>query len=887
MTAERTDKTPEPAKPLSLAGSWAVIAGLLLLLPVFCLGLKDIRLKNDVESWLPSDDPNAIALAWYHDQFDAYDSMLVSWDTSSLADPRVEAFAAAVRNVPGVVSAATPQMLLNRMRESRIPDEVAAERLRGILLGSGGVDVRLTGLGRDRRDAIAESLRTEAAEATGLRLSVDVVGGDDGGPDLRLTWPNASADTDATRAVLAYLDAMTADRGDKRAPLIERATFTGGSPAAIAISVDSEAVKSRSQMLDEIRGAALSVGVPEDEFRAAGSPVAGSGLNQAVLKSAWNRDVPIWQVWRRSPVLLSGVLGVVLAYVMLRSLRLATLVLTVSIYTVIATLSLVAPTGGSMSMVLVVMPNLLLVLTMSGAIHLANYWKHSAHEGPRAAVARAVQLARTPCVMASFTTAVGLASLMTSVLTPVRDFGFYSALGCGISLFMILVGMAALLRVWPGTVGTRAKEDQRWWADFGRWLVRHSKAVSLACLAAFACGLFGLRYFKTETKVIRYFPDDSRIVADYGFLEENLAGIVPVTVLVGFQGDGWRPSDLQRQIQIVRSVEGAMADHPEVSGTLSLADFVPVPEDGVRGRAVLTRKIAAAVEKAVEGGAGSEFITRPERPLVLSAGQPPVFDVRQPDEEGDVRLGGEVWKVTAQVSLLSELDYAVFLDEVDALLAEVRAGVDVGDDRQVTTLVTGTVPLFLRTQEAVLESLIRSFGLAFVLIACVMMTVLRSVRAGLLTMLPNLLPVAVVFGGVSIAGIAVDIGTMITASVALGVAVDGTLHMLTWFREETRAGSTRGEAIAVALSHCGPAMWQTSAAVGLGMFALMGAELLLVSRFGWLMAALIFTALIADLVFLPALLNGTLGRLIERRVPRDDAEEPATAEASETPVAAT
>ncbi|MGD9857458.1 MAG: hypothetical protein AB7U20_21155, partial [Planctomycetaceae bacterium] len=73
------------------------------------------------------------------------------------------------------------------------------------------------------------------------------------------------------------------------------------------------------------------------------------------------------------------------------------------------------------------------------------------------------------------------------------------------------------------------------------------------------------------------------------------------------------------------------------------------------------------------------------------------------------------------------------------------------------------------------------------------------------------------------------------------------------------------------LSHCGPAMWQTSAAVGLALLMLFPAELLMISRFGWLMAALIGAALFGDVVFLPALLTGPLGFLIERTVRRQAA----------------
>jgi hypothetical protein len=174
------------------------------------------------------------------------------------------------------------------------------------------------------------------------------------------------------------------------------------------------------------------------------------------------------------------------------------------------------------------------------------------------------------------------------------------------------------------------------------------------------------------------------------------------------------------------------------------------------------------------------------------------------------------------------------------------------------------VPIFLRTQQALLESLISSFGMAFFLIGLVMIVQLRSIPAALYSMLPNVFPIAIMFGILGWANIHVDIGTMITASVALGIAVDGTLHLMTWFQQLLRDGVPRQEAVAKSLEHCGPALWQTSAAIGFGMMTLYPVELLLISRFGWIMCGLIFAALWGDVILLPSLLAGPLGSILEK-----------------------
>jgi predicted RND superfamily exporter protein len=188
--------------------------------------------------------------------------------------------------------------------------------------------------------------------------------------------------------------------------------------------------------------------------------------------------------------------------------------------------------------------------------------------------------------------------------------------------------------------------------------------------------------------------------------------------------------------------------------------------------------------------------------------------------------------------------------------------------RDVTQTLTGVVPLFMATQDELLTSLWNSFLLASLTIGAAMMVQLRSITAGLLAMLPNVTPIAVVFGLAAWSGVALDIGTIVTASIAMGIAVDGTLHMINWFDQRLRQGLNRKEAAIEAVVHCGPAMWQTGLIVCAGMFVLWPSELVLISRFGVFMSAVVFTASVADTIFTPALLAGPLGWVLERRLRR-------------------
>lgn len=633
----------------------------------------------------------------------------------------------------------------------------------------------------------------------------------------------------------------------------------GGAPIAISVGFSEAGRADGAGTVAAIRQAAIEAGIPEDELHIGGRYVAGSELNAQVKKTAWNTDYPLSRIHKRSPLLLSAAVSVVLAFIMLRSFRLATLVLVVANYATLLAVAMVPLTNGSMNMVLVVMPTLLGVLTLSAAIHVSNYWKHAAARNLRTAVVESVKMAWQPCLLASVTTAIGLASLTTSTLTPVRDFGMYAAAGCLISLVSVLFVLPALLQFWPGKSPTKRDVDRSAWRRLGNFLADHRRLVTAASIVVMVSCAVGFKWFRTETKVIRYFPDEARVVQDYNYLEENLAGIIPVETIVRFDRRAQGNLNFAERMELVRGIQQKLRSHAGVSGTMSLADFQPLadpPEEKTGLKRILYNRKVTETEKRIREGesdAGA-FLAVASQPADLrSHSGPPVL----------IREGDELWRITAQAAIMTDLDYGRLTRDLNAVAGtalESHAGVD--------HLVTGMVPFFLRTQEAVLDSLIRSFGLAFAVIGLVMIGLLKHPVSGLLSMLPNLLPIGVVFGLISWSGMAVDVGTMITASVALGIAVDGTLHLLTWFRAGIIEGQSRREAICRALEHCGPAMWQTSAAVGLGLLMLFPADLLLINRFGWLMAALIGVALVADVIFLPALLAGPLGDYIERTVRR-------------------
>jgi predicted RND superfamily exporter protein len=147
-------------------------------------------------------------------------------------------------------------------------------------------------------------------------------------------------------------------------------------------------------------------------------------------------------------------------------------------------------------------------------------------------------------------------------------------------------------------------------------------------------------------------------------------------------------------------------------------------------------------------------------------------------------------------------------------------------------------------------------------------------------MIPNVFPTLVLFGGMGWLDRSVDIGSVLTASVALGIAVDGTFHFLKWFVHTLKQGKSRSAAISISYQHCGRALVQTTiiCASGLMIFSLSG--FIPVRQFSLMMMMMMIAALVGDLILLPALLAGRLGAALSRRyqtaVVADNKDTPVT-----------
>lgn len=676
------------------------------------------------------------------------------------------------------------------------------------------------------------------------------------------SWPGCTLDSPAIDRFLAVATGSAAPRDPQGQPWFEG--IATGQSALVRLTEPPLALD-REAAIERLRGVLIG---PDGATTCLVIPFTRAGLADRRNAVAWIRDVLLRtatpheaDLHLAGPVIdnvvvdaastgslrtfggPAAVLILALTWWSLRSLRYALLVFVLALACVGLSFTFIHAWGDRMNPVLIVMPLLVLTLGVSGGIHLVNYLVDASEQGPRQGIAaRAIRAGWLPCALSAGTTAVGLVSLVVSELEPIRVFGFHAALSVLATLAILFLVLPGIFERWPirrRSAGAAAAAPSD--TPLASWVIRHARPTMVAAGLAMLFAGAGVPRIRTSVAIDTLFTPESRVIRDYAWLERMIGPLVPVEVVLRFSPDTRvRPAE---RIDLVREVGEALGRLPGVTGVLSAATFLP-PEPAATGLRATARK-AVMARKLEQGLTG-------------------LVDMRIIREVD----GEQLWRVTARTSALSGLDYGDFLGEVRRRVDPLIAAHD-GGARGITVEYTGVMPLVNAIQKTLLDDLFSSFLSACLVITVVMIAVERSLGAGIVAMIPNVFPMVLLFGLLGWSQLPLDIGSVMTASIALGMAVDGTFHFLTFFHRglaATAGGGVpaaghRAAAVHAAFRHSAAALAESATVCALGILVFAGSSFAPSRRFAWMLSLLVAAALVGDLVVLPALLASPIGRL--------------------------
>ncbi|MFC1543468.1 RND family transporter [Candidatus Neomarinimicrobiota bacterium] len=479
--------------------------------------------------------------------------------------------------------------------------------------------------------------------------------------------------------------------------------------------------------------------------------------------------------------------------------------------------------------------NLLLIVGVSNAIHILVKYYELLNQGLplREALAELTRKIGAALFLTSFTTATGFFSLITTNIRIVQEFGVLLALGVMLMFVLTILIIPALLVLTPSpsaeTIARHAAGSRlRTARKLHQWNESHPKIILSASAALLILAFIGVSRIDTNAAIMEDLRPGNKVYDDFQFIEEHMGNILPLEIVLNTGSpDGILHPENMKQLH---ALQAYLASLPDVGATRSIADHTE-----------LLNQVFGSGERAI-----------PESEEVISE-LLALYD----DEsmQSLVDFDYQKGRISARVR------------NIDSKQGEnIRAAVmgwaegNLPPDQEVT--VTGTTLLALKTNDHLVESLVYSFILAFVVIFISMMLLFRSIRLAALSILPNILPLLAVAGFMGLAGIKLRPTTAMIFAIAFGIAVDDTIHILARFRQEFQLyqGHYR-PALRDTLLTTGKAVISTTAVLSLGFIVFLFSDFIPQVQFGILAGMILIIALLASITLLPVLITLVRPRL--------------------------
>lgn len=491
------------------------------------------------------------------------------------------------------------------------------------------------------------------------------------------------------------------------------------------------------------------------------------------------------------------------------------------------------------NLLIAAVPAVMVTVAFSDIIHLCSTYLlelEAGHEKTPAIIktGREVGLA---CVWTSVTTFFGFISLVF-IPTPVfQQLGLVLGFGVAVALLLALTLVPIFLYYLPAPKGAN-RETQRagrlvlWVCDLSRGFAFHNpKATVLGFALLAVVSVLGILRIDVETSFTQRLDPNNRIRKSQDLIRERFAGTNTVDVYVEL--DPTRSFEEPALIAGLLSLEKELETFPQIDRVVSPANLVARVEQalGVEASARSPESIAQTLLLfEVSGGRGLDLFLAPDRRTVRMSMR--------------LRIAGLV--ETGEVGRRA------------AELVEARLG------SGVSATPTGITYLFGNWIDFIVQGQRRGMIFALLVTTLLMVLGLRSLRVGVLSMIPNIVPLLVLGGYVGWAWQIVDSDTILVAMIGIGIAVDDTIHFLTRLRIESQETQDPEEALRRTFHFTGSALVQTSIILCLGFLPFALSAYFSTRILGTLLPMTLLVALLADILLLPALVALGVIRFGER-----------------------
>lgn len=515
------------------------------------------------------------------------------------------------------------------------------------------------------------------------------------------------------------------------------------------------------------------------------------------------------------------------------------------ISSVVIMMGLAGYLGHSLNTISSAAPTILLTVALADAVHLLTYYFYEKKRGETTtrAVEKSLNKNFYPTLITSITTFLGFVSFGTSKVVPVADLGVEVGLGVMAAWLVSFLIFSSFLLLFSKN-SLRSLEETQEYKNLETPSVIKQVVANLiekrklyfgtTILIALICLFFSSKLF-VSMDPIKQFSSSHIVPKDFYFIEEKMGSASTLEVMLEVpEGQSvYEPEFLER----VEKFNQWIKKEKFVHKTASVLNIIKSMNQSLNQDDPKFYQLPESREKIAQ--------------VML------VYELGLPEGQNI-----EHW-----VSLEKDaLRMSIFWDVHNSkqALTIIKKVNDYGHKNKLKLSATGKTPLFHNLTPYVVKTFFVSFLTALGLVTLIMVLLLGSLKLGLLTLIPNLIPLMIGGALVHFLQWQVDIGIVIVASVCLGIAVDDSIHILFEYRRLRKSGQSLNEAFETIFQNTLPALFITTLIICLGFGTFVMAQYLPNSRFGVLVAVILAFAFVADAILFPVIM-GIFDKKVEEK----------------------
>lgn len=535
-----------------------------------------------------------------------------------------------------------------------------------------------------------------------------------------------------------------------------------------------------------------------------------------------------------SSTLVPTMLLVILLFltVMLRSFLSVLATLVVIIGSVAATMGLSGWAGMFLSTATVNIPTLVMTLAVADCVHVIATMRQNMKRGhsKRYAIDQSVMVNLMPIVITSITTAIGFLMMNMSDSPVLRDFGNLAALGVMIACFLSLSLLPALLKVLPIKVkvtDSDGKQSSDLMDKLGDWVVNNRKALLPVSALVIAVSASLLPLNKINDESVKYFDSRSEFRRAADFMEARISGMTNISIAIK-SNESQGISD-PAYLKTIGSFTEWLRAQPETDHVGTLSD----------------------VYKRLNKNMHSDDESYYQLPLdrELAAQYLLLYEMSLPyglDLNNQINVDKSSIKMVVTIDNLGSVELVDLENRIYHWFAQ--------NAPQYQVVASSPSLMFAHIGETNMASMLSTLPITLILISVLMIFSLRSLRLGLISVVPNMAPAIIGFGLWAVLSGEINLGLSVVVTLTLGIVVDDSVHFLSKYQRARKQGKDAEEAVRYAFHTVGRALWITTVVLVAGFSVLAMSSFRLNADMGQLSAIVIFIALVVDFIFLPALL---------------------------------